>query len=160
MILNLSFVDSCSVSALLATVAKEYQSHAVEKGLTLSVQRGDTVEPEARLDIHRLIALLRLLVDNAIKFTEQGEVTLGFEHDEVNQRVTVTVHDTGEPIPADVHDKVFEDFYQVETVMHHSHEGVGLGLTMAKMLVVKMHGEIGILPGGEGNTFYVTLPYN
>lgn len=99
------------------------------------------------------------LVDNAVKFTESGTITVSFSHlnDEV-PRLWFRIEDTGVGIPEDQLVTIFEPFVKVN---HHqgSSRGTGLGLTICRHLVQSLHGEIGVQSReGRGSTFEVTMP--
>jgi signal transduction histidine kinase len=100
------------------------------------------------------------LVNNSIKFTEKGEVSIGV-HRQENARVLITVKDTGIGIPPDQLETIFQEFTQVDTSTTRKTGGTGLGLPISRKLV-EMHGgrlwaeSKGI--HGKGSSFYVDLP--
>lgn len=98
------------------------------------------------------------LFDNAVKFTaEQGEITISLERH--SGETWFIVEDTGIGIAEDQLNRIFNRFYQVEPHLRRSHEGMGLGLAIAKDLVELNHGRIWAdgTPG-EGSKFYVAFP--
>lgn len=108
-------------------------------------------------DQRRVEQVLINLVNNAIKFTERGEVTI--ECQIRDGWLETCVRDTGIGIkPEDMH-KLFKPFQQIETGLARSHEGTGLGLSICKHLVTAMGGEITVeSQWGIGSTFTFTLP--
>jgi PAS domain S-box-containing protein len=108
-------------------------------------------------DRRRVEQVLINLVNNAIKFTERGEVNI--ECQIRDGWLETCVRDTGMGIkPEDMH-KLFKPFQQIETGLARSHEGTGLGLSICRYLVTAMGGEITVeSQWGVGSTFTFTLP--
>ena len=110
-------------------------------------------------DAVRLRQMLINIFGNAIKFTEQGSVTLDAEV--MNEKVQIPVRDTGIGIPPDKLESIFEAFSQVDTSTTRKAGGTGLGLPISRKLA-EMHGgwlwaeSQGI--AGEGSIFYLELP--
>ena len=102
--------------------------------------------------------VLRNLLDNALKFTpEDGSVRLGIEP--TDDRVRVSVRDTGSGIPAEHQARIFEKFGQAETRTQQQKYATGLGLTFCKLAVEAHGGSIGVESNvGEGSTFWFELP--
>ena len=98
------------------------------------------------------------LLNNAIKFTpEGGEIVVAIE--ERGDEVWLRVRDTGVGIPADQLDLIFNRFYQVEPHLRRSHEGLGLGLAVARDLLEAQYGRIWARSNtGAGSEFFVALP--
>ncbi|MFC4148987.1 sensor histidine kinase [Micromonospora mangrovi] len=108
-----------------------------------------------RSDEVLLAQVLRNLLHNGLKFTEQGEVRLSAER--VGDRWSLSVSDTGVGIPPELHERVFEEFYQVPGTTRVG--GTGLGLPYARRLVTILGGtlELSSEPG-RGSTFTISLP--
>jgi signal transduction histidine kinase/AraC-like DNA-binding protein len=110
-------------------------------------------------DRTRLRQIVLNLVNNAIKFTAQGEVCLELESGP--DSVTVTVHDTGLGIPLEEQASIFDEFRRSGRSIARGHGGLGLGLAICKRLVELHGGRIGVRSTGEeggGSAFYFTLP--
>lgn len=127
-----------------------------KKGLKLSYQIPDH-EIILHSDQRRAEQILINLVNNAIKFTDSGEVNIncliedGF--------VKTSVHDTGIGIMEDKLDSLFTPFKQIDTGLSRQYEGTGLGLSICKRLVDIMGGEIWVeSESGKGSIFTFTLP--
>jgi signal transduction histidine kinase len=104
-----------------------------------------------------LAQVLRNLLTNALKFTEHGEVRL--TADVSGDRIELTVSDTGVGIPAELHDRIFEEFYQVPGGLVPRGTGTGLGLPYARRLVDILGGTLRVdSEPGRGSVFTVVLP--
>lgn len=113
--------------------------------------------PPVHADGNRLIQILHNLVDNAIKFTEQGEINISarFTHEWVEVRVA----DSGIGIAPDMQKRIFMAFEQVDEAEIYSHGGTGLGLSITKKLVELHGGNIRVdSVAGTGSVFIFTLP--
>ncbi|MGX6601601.1 sensor histidine kinase [Micromonosporaceae bacterium Da 78-11] len=110
-----------------------------------------------RSDEVLLARVLRNLLINALKFTAAGSVRLSVR--EVDDDVEFTVVDTGTGIPPELHERIFEEFYQVPGSQALSGKGTGLGLPYARRLVGLLGGGLRVTSGpGRGSTFTVRLP--
>lgn len=110
-------------------------------------------------DPDRLQQILMNLIDNAIKFTDRGKITISVDKQSSNDRVVIVVADTGIGIPADKKERIFEEFEQVDGSTTRSHSGTGLGLAITKKLVELHDGEIWVeSEPGKGSCFYFSIP--
>lgn len=106
-----------------------------------------------RSDRRRLQQVMTNFVNNAIKFTSRGEITLGYEVKE--GRVEVWVRDTGTGIAPDKIEHVFDRFVKLNEKV----QGTGLGLSISKGIIEQLHGEIGVESElGAGSRFWFALP--
>jgi PAS domain S-box-containing protein len=109
-------------------------------------------------DAFRLRQVLSNLIDNAIKFTNEGYIEIGLRKTDDN-KLLFFVRDTGIGIPEDKRKLVFDRFRQLEEADTRSYGGTGLGLTISQNLVRMLNGEIHVdSKPGEGSTFYFALP--
>lgn len=136
---------------------------AQDKGLELLFDVGMDVSTALVGDPLRLGQVVINLVNNAIKFTEKGEITVGIHKladtpDGVQLRFTCK--DTGIGLTEEQRKKLFSAFSQADASTTRKYGGTGLGLTISKKIVEMMHGEIGVdsVPG-EGSTFHFTANF-
>ena len=113
--------------------------------------------PECRLvgDKTRITQVLINFINNALKFTREGSVTLGYRCDD-GMMLTFYVEDTGTGIPEQEQESVFERFVKLNSFV----QGTGLGLAISKSIVEQMGGRIGLnSEPGKGSCFWFTHPY-
>ncbi len=129
---------------------------AAEKGLRLTTGMAPGVG-EIVSDRRRVEQILLNLVNNAVKFTEEGEVRV--ECEAGGGWLTTRVADTGTGIKAEDMEKLFKSFQQIDSGSTRAKEGTGLGLAICKKLVEALGGEIEVESRwGEGSTFTFRLP--
>ena len=140
----------------LESVLRVMQPLAQKKNLVLVTSIG----PEVGIinnDRRRVEQVLINLVNNAIKFSEQGEVRIRCQIQ--HGWLETSVHDDGIGITAENMNKLFKPFQQIDTGLARGHEGTGLGLAICKHLVTAMGGEISVeSQWRKGSTFQFTLP--
>jgi signal transduction histidine kinase/CheY-like chemotaxis protein len=150
---------------LLATIEEACDigaPRAREKGLELLVDLGDELPGWVRGDVTRLRQVLLNLVNNAVKFTEHGQVIVSahvLEDFKPQQGALLEfrVQDTGIGIPADRQAALFESFVQVDAGTTRKYGGTGLGLAICKRLVTLMGGSVGLQSApGQGSIFWFT----
>jgi signal transduction histidine kinase/DNA-binding response OmpR family regulator len=139
---------------------------AAEKNLELAVEIGAGVPPAIIGDVTRLRQVLLNLLNNAVKFTDHGEVVLSVncqkdsEYADGTRDLTLhfAVRDTGIGIPADRLDRLFQSFSQVDTSTTRKYGGTGLGLAISKRLSEMMGGAMWVeSTAGIGSTFHFTI---
>jgi two-component system, OmpR family, phosphate regulon sensor histidine kinase PhoR len=108
-----------------------------------------------RADVDRLRQVVDNLVDNALKYSS-GPVRVATEARELSGRIVVS--DEGPGIPAAERERIFEKFYRLDPDQRSGVSGTGLGLYIARELVDRMGGRIGLLDSAGGATFYVDIP--
>lgn len=152
---------------LLDEVMIIFSKQAKDKNIELSRFIGNAMINQFRGDVLRIRQVLINLVSNAIKFTENGQVRIMVELDELLRAQTedariaklrFSVRDNGIGISEEKQKKIFESFEQEDTSTSRKYGGIGLGLSISKKLVELMGGEIGLTSEkGVGTTFYFTL---
>lgn len=151
-----------SLAGLIANCLSISSMTARKKELRLRSEI-DPALPEAVLgDEPRLRQVLLNLLNNAVKFTDDGSVTLRAARRSdpgVGECIRFEVADTGIGIEPSRQHRLFQDFSQASASIQHEYGGTGLGLAISRRLVELMGGEIGLESGGgRGSTFWFTVP--
>jgi signal transduction histidine kinase len=142
------------ISDLLQELIEKYAAQAAEKHLTLVVDKhSEALEPNTDRD--RLMQIVSHYIDNALKFTTEGGVTIGCNLEVSNMRVWV--RDTGKGIDSEYcGDKLFERFVKIDEF----EQGTGLGLSICRSLALTLGGKVGVESElGVGSLFWVDVPY-
>jgi signal transduction histidine kinase/ActR/RegA family two-component response regulator len=147
--------------AMLADVAMLFAEPARAKGIELRFRWMGHPAALYRLDASRVRQMLSNLVNNAIKFTGQGSVTLDAEETEKvgdSALIQFTVSDTGIGIPAERQAMLFQPFTQVDSSTTRRFGGTGLGLSIVRMMAIQMGGDCGLesVEGG-GSRFWFRI---
>ncbi len=139
------------------------QPRVKDKGLVLNYLIHEDVNPRIVGDPTRLRQILLNLLNNAVKFTNQGEVFLEIERlgeKDGNVELRFSVRDTGIGMPEEVRKKLFQSFTQADISTTRRFGGTGLGLAICRKLVELMGGSINVTSSpGKGSTFYFTLSF-
>jgi len=151
------------LDALIGSVTATVYPRAAEKGLRLHVNVSPHVPSALRGDPLRLEQVLLNLAGNAVKFTETGYVALRVEHagaGAARVRLRFEVADSGIGIEASEQARIFEPFAQVDASATRRHGGSGLGTSIARQLVERMGGTMGVASEpGRGSVFWFELPF-
>lgn len=152
------------LKALLEDVCREYREVAAQKGLRFQAE----LEPLLALtDALAITRITRNLIDNAIKYTERGEIRVTLEpatqpaavERQPAVRAKICVSDTGCGISRDDQERIFEEFYQVGNIGRDRSKGVGLGLAIVQRLSEHIGVEIEVQSElGAGSCFRVLIP--
>lgn len=148
-------------------VVENERFHAKEKNLTLNysvsapkdVAGGKVIRPlyYAYVDPNRLAEVLQNIVDNAVKYTMQGSITVRLTGD--SQVIQIQVSDTGAGIPAEDIPHLFQKFYRVDSSTTRTIGGTGLGLYISRKIIELYNGRIWVESSlGKGSTFFINLP--
>lgn len=163
-LLELGAIESGSVAVntetvQLRTLVDDVMNTLARAASDRNVSLQNLVAADARVNVdpHRLVQMLTNLVDNAIKFNrEGGSVTIAHVRDG-SDRISVT--DTGEGIPSQHLDRLFERFYRVDRARSRDLGGTGLGLAIVKHLAKAHGGEVSVTSRiGQGTQFTIELP--
>ncbi len=147
--------------ALFANVMSIVRGTALAKNLDIAVNIDPALPDGLAGDQARIQQVLLNLLNNALKFTTEGSVTLNVRverNDHENARLRLSVVDTGVGIEKSKHDRLFKRFSQADASVSREFGGSGLGLAICKRLVELMGGEIGVFSEkGRGSSFWFTL---
>jgi len=149
---------------LLESVVSSSSVLAKNKELKLNVSKESNVPQYITGDSLRIRQILMNLVNNAVKFTEHGSVSIHVEApvlEEGQTGVRFSITDTGMGIAKDKQEMIFESFTQADVSTTRKFGGTGLGTSISKQLVEMMGGQIGLeSEPGNGSTFWFDIPYD
>jgi len=146
---------------LVNGVAALFTHQVEERGIELALLVYDDVPDSILGDAVRIRQVLTNLLSNALKFTEQGQITVRvmLDEDQGRELITFSVQDSGIGIPPEVATRLFQPFTQADASTERRYGGTGLGLSISKRLVEGMHGSINFTSApGQGSTFRFSLP--
>lgn len=151
-------VEEVNLNDILRDLYSIYRDQGKLKNIDLGYSSGLTDDrSQIRTDGLRIRQVFRNLLNNAFKFTEAGNIEFGYFPDD--GKITFYVKDDGIGIPPENQSLIFDRFWQAESSVSRSHEGLGLGLSISKKIVEKMGGTIRVeSEPGSGSVFYFFLP--
>ncbi|ASM48958.1 two-component system, OmpR family, aerobic respiration control sensor histidine kinase ArcB [Pseudoalteromonas espejiana DSM 9414] len=153
--------DSINVSDFINDVVNFAGLIAEQKELEFSIERNGTLDVYALLDPTRLRQVVWNLINNAVKFTQDGEVKLTCSREERSDGpwLELKISDTGQGIPEDQLSRIFDMYYKAPDLTGKNAIGSGIGLAVTKALVTAMKGTISVTSTeGEGSCFTVQIP--
>lgn len=146
-----------NTSDILGDVYRAYNDSATKKGIELHYK--ETILPYIMVDKTRFRQVIVNLVSNAVKYTNNGSVTIFGKVDEINKYCEIRVSDTGLGISAEAQKQLFSKFYRVKTIETENISGTGLGLWITAEIVRQMKGQISVESiEGKGSDFIVRFP--
>lgn len=153
--------DLVDLPALLNTIVADQLPLFVRKGVKLSLQMGDDLPQQIWTDREKLWRLFEILIGNAYKFTDKGAVLLAVSRtcsDGEGESLLCTITDSGIGIPDGMLERIFEPFVQGDGSLSRCHEGVGLGLAIARQNASLLNGRVYAehMPAG-GSRFTVVI---
>ncbi len=148
---------------LIEDICETLSANAHNKGLEIAGLVHDEVPPLLKGDPRRIRQMLINLLGNAIKFTQEGEVSVVvslIKHTNIDVTLLFKVRDTGIGIPEDKLKTIFKSYSQVDSSSTRKSGGTGLGLAISKRLVEMMDGKIGVKSElGQGSEFWFTANF-
>lgn len=149
--------EQCDLYTIINEALKETERSSMEKNLYIKFDSPITPIIVSG-DQKRLIQIMTILLDNAIKFTQNGGVRISIQA--LNNFAKIIIQDTGIGIPEENKILLFNKFQQAEENLLTRQEGTGLGLHIAKLLIEKMGGTIALEKSeiNKGSTFSFTVP--
>ena len=149
--------EPVDIAHIVRSSLRLLQPVASEKGLKISADIAPSLPAKVMGDSMRIRQILLNLIGNALKFTDEGSVTISVGAR--SERIEIAVHDTGIGIRPERQQAIFDEFVQADSGIAERRGGTGLGLSIAKQLLVLMQGQIRLESApGQGSTFYVDLP--
>jgi PAS domain S-box-containing protein len=153
--MDFNFKDN-DINSIIEEVFATMKPHAGQKQLRFTLNLDKNIPP-IKVDRDKLIQVITNLASNAIKFTEQGSITINSLQEE--NAVKVWVEDTGPGIKKEDIPKLFKTFQQLQTEKGRKTGGTGLGLAICKDIISKHHGKIWVESEvGKGSKFIFLLP--
>lgn len=153
-----------SFENMVSGIVDELKIGAFHKNLFLAWEKPAKPLPQILGDSEKLYQAILNIIDNAIKYTKQGGITVKIEETERDniKKLLLIISDTGEGIEPDRLESIFEGFDRGERISKLHIEGKGLGLNFSKKIVLAHHGKIWAESEGpgEGSTFFIELPVN
>jgi len=151
--------EETELMEIINPIIEAYKEHIENKGLEFEFQKPEEELPMVKVDKEKIGIVVQNFLDNAMKYTMEGKVSLTIEH--INGKIKVSVADNGVGIPDDQQKRLFNKFFRAANVQRMDTEGSGLGLFIAKNIVESHGGKVGFQSkAGEGSLFYFTLPAN
>lgn len=153
--------EAFDLKELMQALVELFEPLANEKNLAVKLDINPAVQGPYHGDSGRIRQVLTNLIGNAIKFTEDGEVTLRVSgiHGPETSSLRFEVIDTGIGIPAEQHEQVFEDFIALANSEGRQARGDGLGLSISRRIARAMGGDVSLKSvEGSGSVFILTLP--
>lgn len=163
-------VDKIFLHDFIKNLSKDFTPMANQKGLTLDINFEDNLPNAIYSDPLRTNQIMRNLISNAVKFTEEGKVILKIHRPandidlsrsglDRNKTIGISVIDNGIGIPSEKLNEIFEAFHQIDGSTSRKYTGTGLGLSITRELVKILKGEIQVKSvEDKGSTFTVYLP--
>ena len=141
------------INIILDELVAKYQPK-VKEGVLLTTQYAALSGQQITTDLSRFMESVGHLISNAVKFTNQGSITVGYDP-MTNHRLRLWVRDTGIGIAPENTERVFERFFKVDEFV----PGAGLGLSLCRVMAFSMGGNVGVKSKlGEGSTFWMEIP--
>jgi len=154
--LEFSF-EAVSLEPIIEEIVKGYEPEANIKKIFLSYQKPQTALPQVKIDVWKIRQVITNLIDNALRYTSQGGITVGIK--EENNKIVAWVQDSGIGVSPQQQKLIFERFGRDKEVMKVHSEGMGLGLYLGTQLVKAHKGRLWVeSKPGQGSTFYLELP--
>jgi signal transduction histidine kinase len=156
-----SFISLNTVVDELENFVKINDKFRAKTNLKVKAIKGlDDLRSIIKTDHTRLSQILRNLLDNSLKFTQQGEISFGYKLITEQKEIEFFVKDTGTGIPENKKKMIFERFRQADDSISKKYQGAGIGLSISKGLVELMGGTIRFeSTENTGTAFFFTIPY-
>lgn len=144
---------------LIKTIEGEQEPIANSKGLAFGVTLNDKEDYIVKADFGKLKQAITNLVDNSVRYTLEGSITITLTKDASKHKILISIEDTGIGIPKDEIPTLFDKFVRARNAYDVSINGTGLGLFIAQEMIEAHKGKIWVESGGidKGSTFFIEL---
>jgi signal transduction histidine kinase len=148
-----------NLNALMKSLNEQFSINAKESNISINLKATSPDKDSTIVtDNTKLIQILSNLINNAIKFTKNGQIDFGYTLKD--KFIEFFVSDTGIGIPPEYHSRIFDRFFQVDSAVSRQYSGTGLGLSICKGYVELLGGDIKVeSESGKGTLFLFTIPY-
>lgn len=165
-------IEAIDIEDIRAGVNRNFVHQTKKKGLDLLFEISEDIPETINTDRQRVDQIIKNLISNALKFTEKGSITVGFQRPDKDvdlsfsglnpmKAIAISITDTGIGIPQDKQTAIFEAFQQADGTTSRKFGGTGLGLSISKELSRLLGGELQLKSQeGKGSTFICYLPEN
>lgn len=154
-----AIINPVNINSICNLVYEQFFHKAKNQNIVLIFNNYlPNVESDVMTDGTKLTQILTNLINNALKFTQEGYIELGYSVE--GDYLKFFVKDTGIGIPQEKYEEIFKRFSQLNLAKNYQYGGSGLGLSISKAYVELLGGKIWIHSSpGKGSTFYFTIPY-
>jgi PAS domain S-box-containing protein len=158
--------EPCALRELVRGVQSAILAKGVKPGVALYIDFEDSVPTDIITDGEHLRQILTILLDNAYKFTKEGEISVVVREvtstqDTSARHLRIAVKDTGPGVPPELAETIFSEFEQIDATRDSGYGGTGLGLAIAKRLVTGLGGKIWLESVIHvGSTFLFEIPFD
>ena len=154
-----AIINPVNINSICNLVYEQFFHKAKNQNIVLIFNNYlPNVESDVMTDGTKLTQILTNLINNALKFTQEGYIELGYSVE--GNYLKFFVKDTGIGIPQEKYEEIFKRFSQLNLAKNYQYGGSGLGLSISKAYVELLGGKIWIHSSlGKGSTFYFTIPY-
>jgi signal transduction histidine kinase len=141
-------------------IVDELRPVALKKGLVMVFRSDCTGSCSVHADIGKVRQVIMNLLDNSMKYTPKGTITVLAHDDPKKKKMYVTIQDTGVGMSKETQEEVFDKFVRAKNANNVNTTGTGLGLFVAKKMMTDMGGKVWAESEGEGkgSTFHIELP--
>jgi signal transduction histidine kinase len=148
-----------NLNSTLKSLSEQFSINRIQNKVTISLSMAlSDKDSDIVTDSTKLIQILSNLINNAVKFTKEGEIRFGYDLKE--PFLEFFVKDSGIGIPQEYHTRIFDRFFQVDSAISREFSGTGLGLSICKGYVELLGGTIRVeSESGKGTLFVFTIPF-
>lgn len=153
-------IETVNIETLVENVLSSFYGEIKNKNIKITFNKLALNTPLVKCDEEMMIVVLQNLIENAIKYSDtHEEIIIEIKKDEGDNKMQISIHNTGLDIEEEYHSKIFGKFFRTPKAIERENIGSGIGLYTAKNIILKNDGKIWFESSKEnGTTFFVTLP--